>query len=215
MEMSNVKLDNPTLILGTGICASGKTTVLREVNKRVYDTFLIDKDIINDTFLSTVGTENTLLGRYKIKGPKIQRKDDYYHRNVKFQSYQYMLEIARQNIEMGKNPIIDGNYTNEIQSGYFDELLFPFFEPIEHVTKIVHFYADENTIRKRIEEKRLERDLDKIESDKSWQCFLKSQPIIPKQIENYSHLKVNTDEPLENCVSKVLNYLKKKENQNG
>ncbi|MBI2662639.1 hypothetical protein HYX11_04230 [Candidatus Woesearchaeota archaeon] len=45
--MNKIQLAVPTLILGAGIPASGKTTFSRELVRYVYDAFLFDKDTIN------------------------------------------------------------------------------------------------------------------------------------------------------------------------
>ena len=53
-----------------------------------------------------------------------------------------------------------------------------------------------------------DRDGGKLESDESWKEFLRDQPIVPKELENYNHLKIdNSTGPLENCVRMALNYI--------
>lgn len=206
--MQKVKLDTPTLVLGAGFCCSGKTVVLNEVAKRVDDSFIIDKDIINESFLSIRNSASTDLDAYVLAGPKKTITDDYYHQYVKFQTYNCLIGLAKNNLELGKHPFLEGSYIKEIRNGYLDRIFFPSFESIQHKTKIVFCHADEETLKKRIKERAASRDLYKLKSDFDWKKFLEEQPILPLELENYEHIKVDTTKPLENNVPMVLDYLK-------
>lgn len=191
--MKNIELEIPTLILGGGIAGSGKTTFFKELVKRVSDSFILYKDTINDAFLTT------------LSGPTIQRGSDYYHKYVKFQSYQTMLELARDNLALGKHPLLEGNYTKEICSDKLDDMVLPFFEEIHYKMKLIFCYADEEVIKARISKRGLDRDIDKL---KDWQGFLREQPILPQELKKYNHVKIDTDIPLEDNIRKAMGYLK-------
>ncbi len=205
--MDKVYLRAPTLILGVGISGSGKTTLLREVVRYVHDAFYIDKDAINDTFLLTIPNADDIpLKGYRLTGPPILRSDPFYQEHVRFQSYHYMLQLAKANLEAGKHPILEGNYIKEIRMGYLDEIVFPFFEGVHHKTKIVVCHADEETIRSRLMQRNLPRDADKLESEEAWRKFLEREPILPPELERYEHLKVDTTRASEENVRRTLEY---------
>lgn len=202
--MKKIILEKPTLVLGTGLSGSGKSTQLRAIEKNVYDTFIIDKDLMNDTFLLQRNMPGNGVEAYMLRGPPLRRNSEEYHDNVKFQSYQYMLELARDNLRFGKHPLIEGNYTKEISIGYLDSVVIPFFESIDYRMKIVHCHASEDTLRRRIAERGLERDSEKLAS---WNDFISTNPIIPKELKRYDHIEVDTELPMEENVKIILKYL--------
>ena len=161
----------------------------------------------------TVENNDEGMKKYLLRGPKIPRTDDFYHIHNKFQTYHCMLWLAKFNLEMGKNPIADGNYTKEIAGGYLDDVVFPFLADIDCNKKIVFCYADEDEIRRRTIERGVERDAEKIISDEAWKDFIKKQPILPSQLGKYDHIKVDTTGQLEyqivmeQNIRSVLDYL--------
>jgi predicted kinase len=207
--MEKIELDVPTLILGAGISGSGKTVIMTEVARNVLNSVYISKDTINESFLATVNPSSKGNHIYNLDGQPILRNSDYYSRNVKFQSYHCMMELAKDNLVLGKHPIVEGNYTKEIQNGYIDEILNPFFISVPHRTKLIFCHADEENIRKRLQDRNSLRDAEKLKSEESWQAFLKSQPILPVELERYDHVKVDTTEPIEMNIEEILDYLRR------
>ena len=190
-------LPRPTLILFCGIACSGKTTVLSEVARRVVDTFWIDKDTLNKSFM------HNRFGELIPGGIT----SDYYHEYVKNQSYYHMLNEALINIRLGKHPMLDGNYNKQIRSGYFDDVVFPLFAQEDCVTKIVYCYAPEEVILDRMITRDNPRDREKWRSRESWAEFLAQQPILPSELEKYDHVKIDTSQPMDKCVEETIQYL--------
>lgn len=211
-KMEKIKLDVPTLILGAGIAASGKTTFFRELAKYVYDAFLIDKDTVKEAFLLKpailpgFGTEPML--NYKLSGSAISDSSVYYHKNVKLQSYRLLLELAKDNLAVGKHPILDAPYVKELRNGYLSEIIAPFFEGITPRIKIIFCYAPEEVIKQRMKERGMKRDQAKLVSEESWKTFLVEQPIMPPELESIDHIKVDTTLPLEERLKTALDYLR-------
>lgn len=210
--MEKIRLDTPTLILGAGIAASGKTTFLRELVQYVYDAFLLDKDTVKEAFLltpimpSVSGTEPIL--NYQLSGSAISDDGVYYRENVKLQSYRVLLELAKDNLIVGKHPILDAPYVKELRGGYLQRIVAPFFEEIDYQTKVIFCYAPEEVIRRRMQERNLARDAAKLVSEESWGRFLEEQPILPLELEPLDHLKLDTTLPLEERLRSAVGYLR-------
>ena len=197
--MNRFVLDRPTLILGAGIAGTGKSTTLKLLARMLVDAVYIDKDVINDSFLwKPKEGERTDVLRYHLTatGTSVPRSDPYYRNHVVFQSYHCMLMLARQALELGKHPIVDGNFIKEIRWGYIDSVLLPQFTDVDHAFKIVLMHASVEVVRRRIANRGADRDTDKL-SDEKWQNLIAEQPIIPPEIEKYSHFKVDTERPLQ------------------
>lgn len=212
IKLEKIKLEIPTLIFGAGIAASGKTTFLREVVKHIYDAFLIDKDTIQEAFLSkpplkpVFGAEP--ISNYALLEQAISKDSGYYHENVNLQSYYALLKIAKDNLTIRKHPILDAPYVRELRGGYLHRIVAPFFEGIDYQTKVIFCYAPEEVIKRRMQERNLARDAAKLVSEESWRRFLEEQPILPLELEPIDHLKLDTTLPLEERLHSALDYLR-------
>ena len=205
--MNQIELDVPTLILIAGIGGSGKTTLSRELVKHIKDAYYMDKDIINDAFLLTSNESDKGIKIYALSGPQLPR-DEHYNRYVRLQSYRLMLELAKVNLEAGKHPILDGNYTKDIRQGYLNEIVEPFFDGVSYRRKLVFCYAREDTIKERLRQRKLlQRDFDKLKSEEAWRRFLDEQPILPPELTRHYHIKVDTEQSLESNIRNVLAYI--------
>lgn len=206
--MNKIELGVPTLILLAGVSASGKTTLSRELARNVYDVARIDKDTIAEAFLATHDDSDTGIHAYRFSGPSLPREHEHYQNHVRFQSYHAMLTLARDLLEDGKQPLLDGNYTKEIRHGYIDEIVSSFFEGIPHRRKLIFCHADEETIRRRLMERGSPRDTAKVGSEEAWRMFLEEEPILPSELEGYDHVKIDTTKPLDENVLLSIEYLK-------
>lgn len=193
--MSSIILPKPTLLLGCGISGSGKSTILKPVVSLVQNAFWVDKDALNQAFMGEGGIY-----------------DDFYHAHVRDQSYAYMLRLAKDNVELGNRPVVEGNYNKEIQSGYLDDVVFPMFDGC--AVKLVYCWAPEDVIRERLirrvseaDEAVRASDLPKLESDTAWAQYIQKQPPLPPELEKYAHVKIDTTKPVEVCVQEVIAYL--------
>ncbi len=196
------------MILVAGVSASGKTTLSRELARNIYDIAPIDKDTINEAFLTTHSEEDTGVLVYKFSGPIIPRDHEHYRHSVRFQSYHAMLELARDVLEVGNHPLLDGNYAKEIHLGYIGAIVTPFFQEIPHKRKLIACHADEETIRRRIIERGSPRDVAKIESEKAWRIFIEEEPFLAPELEEYDHIKIDTTKPLDENALLVIEYLR-------
>ena len=234
--METVKLPKPTLILGAGIPSTGKSMFLRALIPYIQDGLLVDKDILNHSFLATKSDEDKAqeLSQYRFTGPQIPRQDEHYKNHVRGQSYLCMIALARDNLALQKNPAIDATFSEELKNNYLEKILIPFFEEVknvDYIVKMVFFHADEQVIKERMRYRQQlmagqdTRDDEKLKSPGAWQKFLVKEPILPPQLENYDHVKIDTSdhenidpkmkirttniEAVEMNISKTLDYLLK------
>ncbi len=204
-----IELKNPTLILGVGNSACGKTTNLLEVTKLVKNSFWIDKDTIEDTFLLKMDNSTENIEKYNKIFGNHPRKEAHHLINVELQAYLLMLLEAKNNLLLGKHPILDGNYLREIRKDYIKKVILPIFSGINFKLKIIYFYCSEETMKKRIIERNNSRDYKKIKDESVWKKFLEDEPIMIKEIEEFDHIKIDSSEKLEDNTNKILEYLKK------
>ena len=210
--MNKIHIEKPTLIIVAGVAGSGKGYFSKEITRRVWDCVRLDKDTINTSFLAT--HKNNDLG-YILNGPETPGNSEYFKKNVKFQSYYCLLMLALDCFQVKKHPLLDAPYTREIQNGYLDEVLFPFFKEhnikdVEKNTKIVLCYASPEIIEKRLKERDFKRDSNKLISKEDFNNFLKVSPFIPSNINDYNHIKIDTSshpEKQEKNIRKTLDYL--------
>jgi predicted kinase len=204
-----VTLKKPTLIIGAGISATGKTMHLLRLAKIINNSFWIDKDTIEDTFLTRMDNKSKDITRYLSNLGVLPRKRSYHLKNVELQSYLLMLKEAKNNLLLGKHPIIDGNYIKELKAGYYEKVFLPFFDKIDCNIKIIYFHAPENVIKQRIIERREERDKDKLASENAWKSFLENEPIIIKNIEKLNHIKIDSTKKIDDNIRSIIKFLKR------
>jgi len=201
-------LPEPTLIIGSGIGGTGKTTYLSHIAHRVHDAFHIDKDDINNALLATHTDADNGVFQYRFSGPKKETDYEYFGKHVKFQSYHAMLLLAAHVLQNGQHPMLDAPYAKEIPMGYFDHVVFPLFQNFPHKTKWLHFWADEETIKARRRARNARQDnVPELKCDQEWAKYLAAQPILPSALERYNHLKVDTRVPLEENLDRIVAYL--------
>jgi len=201
-------LDKPTLIVGAGNSATGKTTHLLELARVLSDSFWIDKDTIEDTFLTKMDHTSDDILRYTSNLGVLSRKRSHHLEHVELQSYLLMLKEAKNNLVLGKHPILDGNYVRELQQDYFDKIIIPLFKDVNCNIKIIYFYAPEHIVKQRIIDRAEARDNDKLASEESWNNFLKKEPLLIHNLEKLPHLLVDSTKPIEENIKKIILFLK-------
>src|SRR3989344_7044917 len=125
---------------------------------------------------------------------------EFYGRHVRDQCYLIQLGIAEHNIELGKVPIIEAIVYRQIRDGTLQR--FKDFKGFKDYPKYhFHFLADEKICYQRYLE-RLDKvghydskryPMNKKLSREEFHHFMtEEQPIIPKELEKYEHLKIDT-----------------------
>lgn len=196
--MGNFTLKRPTLILCAGVNAGGKTRLSRRLVEDLADSLIVDKDTLARGMLRMKNSDSSIPHAL---GESHPMASDHYDQHVKDQSYGLLLTLAQDNLELGKHPVIDSPYVKEIQTDYFDNVLFPITKgPI----KIIYCHAPAVVILERMIDRNVERDNDTLESLEAWDRFLEDQPLLPKQLEQYDHLKLDTSQGDDNSHMEIV-----------
>lgn len=204
-----VFLNKPTLIVGAGNSATGKTVHLKELAMVLADSFWIDKDTIEDNFLTRMDYKSKDIMRYISNLGIFPRKRKYHFEHVELQTYLMMLKEARNNLLLGKHPILDGNYVKELQEGYFEKVIMPFFNGVDCKIKVIYFFAPEKVMKQRIVDRAEPRDQDKIKSDYAWKEFLEKEPIIIHNINSLPHIMIDSTNSIKDNIKLIIKFLKK------
>jgi len=206
--MEKIKLPRPTLILGCGILSTGKSTLYAELIPKIADVCILNKDTINKSFLKTAQDCEELIDSYKLSGPEISLKGDHYREHIWRQSYLCMLGLARDNLLVGKHPLLEGNFTKEIRWGYLEKIVYPFFNEVDCQIKILFCHAPEEVIKERLKKRKDYRDKFSLEPE-LWSKLMQDQPPLPPEIEQDSRiLKLDTHaNSLKENVQKSIDYL--------
>jgi len=228
---------DPIVVIFAGAPCTGKTTAAKGLCRLIGNSFLVEKDDIVDSLLymgaanegnfpGLVSSEEYLVGCY---GPnvlggsvsglmsdsifKLPRANPFYLRHVREQSYRAMISISRENLKLGKvmifSSVVSGYFSNSY-AGFIQKLLDSF---VGYKTALIYMHLPEEVLHQRMVEAigsdptRKKRDLGKISDDESWQIELKKNPVFPKNLGDFNHLKVDALQSPEKCVSDILTYI--------
>ena len=131
----------PVLVVGTGLAGVGKTTYFLQLHKDLPNSTYLDKDIINNIFLGEYGHDS-----------------DFYRKHVKFQSYQLLLALTRQNLKPEHIVIVDGYFGGKLELLKIDEI-----DPTASL-RLIYFKASADYIWKKLNARNSFRDKEKIQT---------------------------------------------------
>lgn len=225
------ELPNPTLILTAGVAGTGKSLFIYEFVRNTPNTVFLDKDGLNNAFFHVKPTNQGQLPSmeetfkyYKERGMLISRKyfngeemirvpfpTEYNGRHVRDQTYLAFAQLAKDNLQLGKSPIIQAIVHRQV----YDRTLPGFIAEFRGFpVAILHFITDEKILRQRLieraekDEQARERDLPKLKNDEAWQEERKKQPIYWDELQFYSHHVVDNSNrdnlPLEQSVQQLV-----------
>lgn len=224
----------PRLVIATGIAGTGKSTTLNDLSRLVPNSFILDKDLLNqsllhlsmqrfpkippvEAYLSQSGIDLSRTPRAETPFGEMYQIDpgtEYYYRHVRNQVYITMIALAGYNLRLGKIPIIDCLVIRDIITGtvrsFMDQDVF-----FGYPQYLIHFIADEEQCYQRlvhraaIDRQAAKRDGDKISSKEAFHHFLTEvQPMIPSELAQYKHLLINTSNGTPfSCAQKCLYYI--------
>lgn len=232
--MEKVEISQPTLVFMAGRPSSGKSTFIRQVLPYVKNLFLIDKDTLNDTFLTDIavaeGSSQTplfeshaSLDEYDRKNKErldsfislarnwndrrlVDRDTPTYKDHIRLQSYLVMLTLANDNLSTGKSVVLDAPHIKEMKIQYFDRIA-PQIITSEYQIKAVLCHAPEEVLKRRIRAKGEKRDDYMQVDEKAWRLDLQKEPIIPQEIESYDHIKIDTSKDTKENIRRALEFL--------
>lgn len=114
-------MSTPRLLLFSGHAGTGKTTLAKRAlpllsQRSGHDFFFLDKDTAYGAFSSHI------MGL--LNGDPDDRDSPIYLQHLRDQEYSGLLDITRENLELGNQVLLVGPFTREIMSGKF-------FRPVE------------------------------------------------------------------------------------
>lgn len=171
--------DKKKLILVCGIPGSGKTTLAREVVKKI-NAFFIDKDDVQNSLTT-------------------KRSGEYYE-SIRQSTYDIMFSIVASNIKLGKNVVMVAPLVKEMKAEGWREWLGHIKLIINADLKIIWCFADKNTIKNRLQKRGYPRDIEKL---MNWEGFLAQEPIqvgIP-----FNHIKIDTSKEYD--IFKIIKFI--------
>jgi len=220
----------PQLVIVSGIAATGKSSTLAEVTKKVDNLFILEKDLVNQGSMNVKMGDSQRLPPFKtyvqndnvfpdyatpIETPfgdmfQIDPKNDFYARHARDQAYLIMGNIAENNLRHGKVPVIDCFVHRQIVDGtlkrFIEQEMFKSYEK-----KLVHFTCSEaECYKRRVDRAERDpharaRDTESIASPEKFHDFItNNQPFIPKELNNYNHLLLDTTSKTPETAPKKL-----------
>ena len=229
-----MKINKPCLIFASGVAGSGKSSILDNFAKHVDNAVRLDRDDLNRAYLHVKKLDNEGYGS-KIRSYFDSEEDffenltfdvdtpfgvmdvfkpsnDFYKIHTRNQSYLALLNLAKTNLELGKVVVADCIVNRQIMDGTWGNISkLPLFE--KYHLYLVHFFADEDILKKRIlsrndeyAKKREEYVKASNPDPKVFQEFI--NPLKPDELENYSHLLINTGVmSVKQCTKSLIDYI--------
>ncbi|HYD03601.1 MAG TPA: nucleoside monophosphate kinase [Alphaproteobacteria bacterium] len=196
---NGIKSSKPILLISGGIAGTGKSTVLRKLAKK-YKFFYIDKDDINQSFMTKIENGKIISKDYSL--------DEFYQKNIRDQSYLAMFRIAQTALENGQDVILDGYFSDKIQTEYISN----FLDEIKKNANVIkaNFECSKEELQKRMMKRNKQYDLQKLEDfDKYYEEASK------KSDWNYD-INANTEGDIEvtadSLYHNIIKFSGKKEN---
>ena len=159
----------PRIIFSSGIMATGKTTTMKDLAKKIDNSLYLDRDDINQGNLyitpkqmpglpsceDYVKNAGLLPDHMKIVKTafgemwKVDPHNAFYSRHIRDQSYLIQMHLAKTNLQCGKVPIIDCITMRQIQDNTLQKIMdSEFFSG--YPKYLIHFICDEKECYERV-----------------------------------------------------------------
>lgn len=175
-------LSKPCLILIMGVAGSGKSTLSRDILRRLCAVYLDNNHIVDAFFLNT---RNSL--EYERLRPRF---------------YKVLYTIAERNLELGNSVLLDVPHIKEVRTLKWRNLITRLARKANSKMIVVRCLCSEGVLQARIRSRGEKRDQWKLSH---WGKFLKEQPIatsIP-----FPHLDVNTEKNRSKNLRNAVRYI--------
>ena len=189
-----IKFQPPILAIILGAPGAGKTTLCRGFQKKgvkglidFIDIYYINKDQIGDFFTTEQG----------------KLYDDF--RSI---IYKIIDNDAEEKLYLGKSVLIDATYATELHDNW-TERYKKMAKKHGVKLKIIYCTVREDVLKRRIKKRDLERDRDKLASEKSWREFLEKERLVSPIPFECLELDRSSDYSLTKNVHDVIEFLQK------
>lgn len=177
-------LPKPCLILIIGVAGSGKSTLSREILRRIPAVYL-DNNHIADAFFPD--TRNGLE-----------------YRKLRPTFYKALYTIAEENLKLENSVLLDVPHVKDVQTKRWRDFIKQLGRRTKAKMVVIRCLCSEKVLHTRIRSRGEERDSWKL---KHWKKFLRKEPIevpIP-----FPHLDIDTEKNLSKNISAVVRYILK------
>ena len=231
------KFLSPRLIFVSGMTASGKSSLARELARCIVNGVCLNRDSILyggllcvdenfaapslPSFRQYVAKDIVFPDNCEVVdtpfGPMTRvfhiPGSDYHGRHARDQGYLVQIRLAEENVQIGKVPILDGYQMRHIDGGSLQRVMdLPVFRP--YPKYLIHTMVDPEECYRRLRG-RGETDYEgwvqaRVHKNKeSFLKFLESrQKSIPDGLKNFPHLIVDTtNRTIDECAKECLTYI--------
>ena len=175
----------PCLILLMGVAGTGKTTLGRQILRRLHTVYL-DNNHIADAFY-----------------PDTRSSDEYRAWRPRF--YRALYAIARANLTLGNSVLLDAPHVKDMQLPEWRHDIEQLVADARAMLIVIRCLCSEPVLKTRLRERSETRDQWKIEH---WRDFLSGEPIdvsIP-----FEHIDVNTEQSVSEVADIAVRYIQQR-----
>jgi predicted kinase len=168
-----------------GVAGSGKTTLSREILRRICAVYL-DNNHIADAFF-----------------PHTRLRDAYERLRPGF--YKALYTITEENLKLGNSVLLDVPHVKEVQTRRWRGLIRRLVKKARADLVVIRCFCSEQTLLRRIRSRSEPRDSWKLTH---WDEFLIEQPIdvrVP-----FDHIDIDTELDLETNVRAAVRYIRRR-----
>lgn len=174
----------PCLILIIGVAGSGKTTLAKEILRRLCAVYLDNNQIVDAFFPDTRN------------GPQYERLRPHF--------YQALYTIAQENLRLGNSVLLDVPHIKEVRIPKWRRFINQMVAQTKSKLVVIRCSCSEMVLQSRLRSRGEKRDRWKLAH---WKDFLNQQPI--KLALPLSHLEINTENDLSTNTRAAIRYILK------
>ena len=180
----------PFVVIICGLTGSGKSVLARALADRL-DIPVINSDAVRKQMVGNVGKN------------LVAFESGIYSQEMTERTYAQMADLAEKNILSGHGAILDGTFSRKTNR----EKILELAERYRILLAVIRCYASDDTTRIRLENRLAEgTDI----SDGRWEIYHRQQEAYEpmEEIPAAACLDLNTEEPVEDLVRRVEEFLR-------
>lgn len=225
----------PRLVIMAGYASTGKTTLGEKLTREITNAIILKKDAVNSGILLVPKTESPRLLSFEdyvmrdavllddahtqqtIMGEmwRIAPSNDFYGRHGRMQGVLAMVNLAAENLELGKVPIMDCMPIPDYKRGWVERVINA--QEFERYPKyLIHCFAPVEVLFERMKAREaagdpntVERDRERIKDLETFRRFVTfDEPLEPVELNKFNHLLLDTSASSpDQCLRLALDFI--------